>query len=124
MSGGGRIIGALSLEWNSLGVSDAAPRSLARALSANVALTHLDLRNNRIGSSGIVSLAEGLHGNTTLSRSTFDGTPLGRRAHGLERALQKNDAASAAAAGTACPRTLRASRRSRAMERARDAGAR
>ena len=91
MSGGGRIIGALSLEWNSLGVSDAAPRSLARALSANVALTHLDLRNNRIGSSGIVSLAEGLHGNTTLVTLDLRWNAAGAGgAHGLERALQKN----------------------------------
>jgi hypothetical protein len=73
--------------------SDAGPRALARALTANCALTHLDLRNNRIGSAGIASLAEGLHQNTTLV--TFDlrwnsAGPSG--AHALEAALAHNRA--------------------------------
>ena len=35
---GGSRLGALSLEWNALGTSDAGPRALARALGANCAL--------------------------------------------------------------------------------------
>ena len=49
LSPGGRLIGSLSLEWNALGTSDAGSRALAGALAANVSLTTLDLRNNRIG---------------------------------------------------------------------------
>ena len=91
MGSGGRIVGALSLEWNSLGVSDAAPRALARALSANASLTHLDLRNNRIGASGIVSLAEGLHTNSTLVTLDLRWNAAGiGGAHALEAALHKN----------------------------------
>ena len=91
LSTGGRGLSAVSLEWNALGTSDAGPRAMARALAANCALTHLDLRNNRIGSAAIASLAEGLQHNSTLV--TFDlrwnsAGPSG--AHALEAALTNN----------------------------------
>ena len=91
-AGGGRL-GSLSLEWNALGTSDAGPRALARALTANCALTHLDLRNNRIGSAGIASLAEGLHQNTTLVAFDLRWNSAGPSgAHALEAALAHNRA--------------------------------
>ena len=39
---------SLSLEWNSIGTSEAGVLSIAKALVGNASLTTLDLRNNRV----------------------------------------------------------------------------
>lgn len=88
---GGRTIESISLEWNALGTSDAGPRAMARALCANASLTHLDLRNNRIGAGAIASLAEGLQSNTTLLTLDLRWNSAGDSgAHALEQALAHN----------------------------------
>ena len=84
-------LSSLSLEWNALGTSDAGPRSLARALAMNCALTNLDLRNNRMGPSAIASLAEGVMTNRTLITLDLRWNSAGSNgAFSLETALETN----------------------------------
>ena len=88
---GAPMISSLSLEWNQLGTSDAGPRALAIARVDNASLTHLDLRNNRIGSSGVAALAEGLAKNHTLRSLDLRWNAAGTAgAHALEAALEEN----------------------------------
>ena len=91
MGSGGRVLGSLSLEWNSLGTSDAGPRMLADAVAANVALTSLDLRNNRMSSSAVASIADALRTNGTLVTLDLRWNSAGvTGGYALEAALAEN----------------------------------
>ncbi|KAJ3366045.1 Leucine-rich repeat-containing protein 45 [Allomyces javanicus] len=57
----------LLLEWNSLGLWDDAMAAIGDALAINSGLIKLDLRNNKIGPTGIEHLATGLKSNRTLT---------------------------------------------------------
>ncbi|KNE59105.1 hypothetical protein AMAG_18099 [Allomyces macrogynus ATCC 38327] len=57
----------LLLEWNSLGLWDDAMAAIGDALAINSGLVKLDLRNNKIGPTGIEHLAAGLKSNRTLT---------------------------------------------------------
>lgn len=57
----------LCLEWNSLGLWEAAFGTLCEGLAANTGLTNLDIRNNEINHVGAQELALALKSNTTLN---------------------------------------------------------
>jgi hypothetical protein len=54
------------LEWNSIGLWDDAMRSIGDALSVTNSLKELDLRNNKIGPSGLEALSSGLRANRSI----------------------------------------------------------
>eukprot|EP00743_Colponemidia_sp_Colp-15_P005505 GILK01005921.1.p1 GENE.GILK01005921.1~~GILK01005921.1.p1 ORF type:complete len:710 (-),score=184.34 GILK01005921.1:174-2168(-) len=88
---GNNNLRSLSLEWNSIGTSDKGMQMLADAISVNHSISHLDLRNNRIGPNGATAIANALRQNTTLVHLDLrwnDIGPTGGSA--LAQALQRN----------------------------------
>jgi len=49
---------SISFEWNNIGISDRALEALASAVITNKNLVSLDMRNNRLGSSSVVYIAD------------------------------------------------------------------
>jgi Ran GTPase-activating protein (RanGAP) involved in mRNA processing and transport len=62
------IIIRLLLEWNCIGIWDNGVSNLSEALTLNMTLEELDLRNNKIGPQGVQILAASLKHNTCLRR--------------------------------------------------------
>jgi hypothetical protein len=56
------------LEWNCIGIWDNGVNSISDALTLNMTLEELDLRNNKIGPHGVQILAASLKHNTGLVR--------------------------------------------------------
>ena len=53
-----RSLRSLNLKWNAIGKDVTGVQALCDVLKANATITHLDLRNNRINSQGVIFLAE------------------------------------------------------------------
>ena len=59
-------LATLSLEWNSIGTTDAGPKALAAALAQSLSLTSLDLRNNHLGPTAVAAIADGISRSAAL----------------------------------------------------------
>lgn len=62
------LIVRLLLEWNCIGIWDDGVSNLSEALTLNMTLEELDLRNNKIGPHGVQILAASIRHNTSLRR--------------------------------------------------------
>jgi hypothetical protein len=72
-----RSLRSLNLKWNAIGKDVTGVQALGDVLKANATITHLDLRNNRINSQGIIYLAEVLRENNTITHMDLSWNELG-----------------------------------------------
>eukprot|EP00747_Dinoflagellata_sp_TGD_P163964 gnl/TRDRNA2_/TRDRNA2_183248_c0_seq1.p1 gnl/TRDRNA2_/TRDRNA2_183248_c0~~gnl/TRDRNA2_/TRDRNA2_183248_c0_seq1.p1 ORF type:complete len:432 (+),score=111.90 gnl/TRDRNA2_/TRDRNA2_183248_c0_seq1:75-1370(+) len=72
-----RSLRSLNLKWNSIGRDPTGIQALSEALSSNLTIGHVDLRNNRINNVGAKYVGEMLVANTTITHLDLSWNDIG-----------------------------------------------